>query len=291
METVAARRGWPLYEQVHAIAYFTPDIRQATDAIGLKGGWMSYFATRSAVLGPAPANVVIATFYNFSPDMVRRAVPDAWGLATPEACLAARLEGIDKSLSRILGDSVSAPEVSAAAELGAEAAAAVDVGGRPLGAGNAVLPLPDEPHLRLWQAVTTLREHRGDGHVLALVDHEVDPTEALVMAAASGRVSRAVLQGSRKWTDEEWDAAVDRLAGRGWVTADGGLTDAGRAVRVEIERDTDRLAMRPLRALGEEKLDRFFTALRAVGDVVDASGGVARPNPIGAIWPPSDTIV
>jgi hypothetical protein len=291
MDTVAARRGWPLYEQVHAIAYFTPEIRQATDAIGLKGGWMSYFATRSAVLGPAPANVVIATFYNFSPDMVRRAIPDAWGRATPEAILGARLSGIDKALTRILGASVSGPEVAAAAALGAEAAAAVDTGGRPLSAGNAVLPWPEEPHLALWQAVTTLREHRGDGHILALVDHEIDPTEALVLVAASGRVSRAVLQGSRKWTDEEWDAAADRLAGRGWVTADGSLTDAGRQLRFEVETDTDRLAMRPLRALGEEKLDRFFTALRAVGDMVDASDGVARPNPIGAVWPPSDKIV
>jgi hypothetical protein len=291
MDTVAARRGWPLYEQVHAIAYFTPEIRQATDAIGLKGGWMSYFATRSAVLGPVPADVVIATFYNFSPDAVRRAIPDAWSLATPEQCLAARLAGIDKALTRILGEFVTAPAVSAAAGLAAEAAAAVDTGGRPLGAANAVLPLPAEPHLALWQAITTLREHRGDGHIVALVDHEVDPTEALVLAAASGRVPRAVLQGSRKWTDAEWDAAVDRLAGRGWVTAGGELTEAGRAVRVEIEQDTDRLAMRPLRALGAEKLDRFFTALRAVGDVVDSSNGIARPNPIGAIWPPSDEIV
>src|SRR3712207_7111488 len=41
-------------------------------AAGLRGGWMSYFACRAAPLGPVPAAVVVATFYNFAPPMVDR---------------------------------------------------------------------------------------------------------------------------------------------------------------------------------------------------------------------------
>ena len=41
--------------------------------------------------------------------------------------------------------------------------------GRPLYAGHADLPWPDEPLLELWHAASLLREHRGDGHIAALL--------------------------------------------------------------------------------------------------------------------------
>ncbi|HET6298785.1 MAG TPA: hypothetical protein VFG33_35785, partial [Kribbella sp.] len=76
-----ARRMWRVLEPYHAITYFAPDTRQATDALGLRGGWMSYFACRAAPLGPVGPELVAAVFYNFHPDMVARALPDAWSHA------------------------------------------------------------------------------------------------------------------------------------------------------------------------------------------------------------------
>ena len=38
-----ARAVWQFGEPIHAITYFTRETRAATDALGLKGGWMSYF--------------------------------------------------------------------------------------------------------------------------------------------------------------------------------------------------------------------------------------------------------
>src|SRR5438046_111476 len=90
-----ARAVWQYGEPVHAITYYAPERRAATDALGLKGGWMSYFGCRAAPLGAATASVVTALFYNFHPQMVARAIPDAWTLATPAALLDARIAAMD----------------------------------------------------------------------------------------------------------------------------------------------------------------------------------------------------
>jgi hypothetical protein len=290
MDTVVARRGWQLVEALHAITYFAPELRAATDALGLRGGWMSYFGCRAAPLGPVPAAVVTAVFYNFSPALVTRAIPDAWGFAAPAELLDARLGAMDKALSRLLGDAVGGDDMRTAAALAAAAAAEADGAGRPLAAANAALPLPEPPHLAMWQAVTVLREHRGDGHVTALLSHGVGPTEALVLAAAGQRAPAELLRAARRWTDAEWAGATESLAARGWVKPDGTITDAGRSARYDIEVLTDRLALQPYAALGAGRVDELFGALHRLADLVQAAGGVPRPNPVGAPWPPTDEV-
>lgn len=290
MDSVVARRAWQVLEPLHAVTYFAPETRAATDALGLRGGWMSYFGCRAAPLGPAPAAVVTAVFHGFHPAMVARAIPDAWRAAAPERLLDARLSAVDTAYRRLLGEEVDGADVRTAGGLAAEAAAAADTAGRPLAAGNAALPLPAEPHLALWQALTVLREHRGDGHVVSLVGAGVDPCQSQVLAAAAGRAPAAALRAARKWSEPEWDAATAALADRGWVTAGGELTDAGRAARREVEERTDRLALGPYEALGAERTSELLSLLHGLaGRVVDA-GGVPWPNPIGVPWPPTDEI-
>src|SRR5688572_19260070 len=154
-----ARRLWQYGEPVHAVIYYAPERREATDRLGLKGGWMSYFGCRAAPLGAVTAPVVTALFYNFHPRMVARAIPDAWGWATPADLLEARLGAMDVALRRVLGDEVVAsPTLDRAAELAGAAVAGCDMAGHPLGAANQALPAPDAPHLRLWQALTAMRE-------------------------------------------------------------------------------------------------------------------------------------
>ena len=43
-----ARRLWPAFETYHAHVYFVPEAAEAYRELGLKGGWMGYFASRSA---------------------------------------------------------------------------------------------------------------------------------------------------------------------------------------------------------------------------------------------------
>jgi len=189
-EEHAARLVWQYGEPIHAVAFFAPETRAATDGLGLMGGWMSYFGCRAAPLGAVPAAVVTSIFYGFHPRRVERAIPDAWTYAEPRQLIDARLSAMDAALGRLLGDAIGGPEVRRAASLAMAAVDSADFSGRPLGAANAALADPGAAHLQLWQALGAIREHRGDGHVTCLVTNEVGPCESLVMQAATGRSER-----------------------------------------------------------------------------------------------------
>ncbi len=276
-----ARRMWPAFETYHAHIYFVPEAAEAYRRLGLKGGWMGYFASRAAALGPASPELVTAVFFNFHPAMVARALPDAWTLASPEDVVAARLETADVALRRLIPGHVGSPAEAEAAALAREAVEAPALSGRPLFAALRSLPWPDQPHLVLWHACTLLREHRGDGHVASLTAAGLDGCEAHVTLTATGSVPRDTLQSNRKWSDEEWAGAEDRLRARGWLDAAGSLTDAGRAGRAEVEARTDELAEQPWRALGPERTERLLELLTPMARAINAAGGVPVPNPVG----------
>jgi hypothetical protein len=280
-----ARRLWPAYETYHAHVYFVPEAADAYRGLGLKGGWMGYFASRAAALGPASPGLVTAVFFNFHPAMVARSLPDAWALASPDDVLAARLRTVDEALRRLIPDHVGSPAEGEAQALARAAAEAPAVAGRPLFGALRSLPWPDEPHLALWHACTLLREHRGDGHVAALTAAGLDGCEAHVTLTATGTVPRATLQSNRKWSDEDWAAAEDRLRSRGWLDADGALTDAGRAGRAEVEARTDELAEEPWRVLGAPRTERLLALLGPMARAINDAGGVPVPNPVGVPAP------
>lgn len=280
-----ARALWPAFETVHATVYFAPEAPEAYRALGLKGGWMGYFATRSAAMGAASPGLVTAVFYNFHPAMVARALPDAWALATPDEVLAARLEVVDAALRRLLFDRVGTPELAEAATLAREGAEAPSVSGRPLYGALRSLPWPEGPHLVLWHAATLLREHRGDGHVAALTAAGLDGCEAHVALVATGRVTRATLQDNRKWSDDEWAAAEARLRDRGWLDAGGGFTADGRARHQQVEDTTDALATGPWDHLGPERTGRLLELLTPLARTIAERGGVPVPNPVGVPTP------
>jgi hypothetical protein len=132
-----------------------------------------------------------------------------------------------------------------------------------------------------WQACTTLREHRGDGHVAALVAHQVDAIAAHLLAAGTTGVPAGVLRDNRGWSEEEWETATLRLAGRGLLHADGRATDAGRTLHAAVEELTDRLATPAYAALSDGALAELHGALRACARDVAASGILPFPNPMG----------
>src|SRR3954447_10808122 len=232
------RRTWRRLEPLHGMVYFVPEAAEQYRRIGLEHSRMQYFASRAAPMGAVPADVVIATFFNFEPGLVRRAIPAAWSIASPGAISDARLAAVDAALRRVLGEAIASPDMRAAAELARVAALAASERpeGRALFGGHAELPWPDEAHLVLWHAQTLLREFRGDGHVAALLVEGLTGVEALVVHAATGEIPAAVLQGSRAWPDDAWNDAVESLRPRGLVAPDTlVLTDAGRAHRDWVE--------------------------------------------------------
>jgi hypothetical protein len=275
MADVLARKMWRTMEPYHGLVYFAPEATAAYEALGVPG-FSGYFASRGAPMGAVPAEVVIATFFNFHPDVVRRAIPSAWEAATPAQLLDARLQGIDAALRRTCGDLLDSPDVARAVELARPAAEACPVQGRPLFAGHASLPWPTEPHLALWHAVSLLREFRGDGHIACLVDAGLDGLDALLFHAASGEVPRAALQTTRRWSDDEWAAGVAGLAARGLLDGDGAFTDAGAALRQHIEDRTDALAMAPWQAIGQAACDELRALVRPLSQAVVHNGGLGR---------------
>ena len=133
--------------------------------------------------------------------------------------LAARLDAVDTAFRRVLGDAVGSPEMRRAAALARAMAeiAGTHVEGRPLCAGHADLPWPDEPHLVLWHAQSILREFRGDGHIALLVTHGLSGIEALITHGATGGTHIGLLRATRGWSDDQWDGAVAALQERGWL--------------------------------------------------------------------------
>ncbi|MCB1038175.1 MAG: hypothetical protein KDA94_01385 [Acidimicrobiales bacterium] len=273
-----ARELWLRVETLHAVTYFGPETQAAAADVGLDRFWVSYFALRAAPLGPVGPGPVEATFANFAPAFVRRWVPACWDLTTCDAARSARARGAASTL-RAAATGIEAAAIATADHLD-RAIAAADPMARPLFAANRDLALPDDPVAALWQRCTTLREHRGDGHVAALAAAGLTGLEAHVLIAAERGTDPGDLQRTRGWTAADWDAATGSLAERGLVEA-GSLTSAGRAVRADVEATTDRLASTPLAAWSDDEAADVLAALDPAARAVSAASIIRYPNPIG----------
>nr|WP_257901442.1 hypothetical protein [Saccharothrix obliqua] len=270
-------------DPLHLVSYFTPEVDGRFTALGLDTPRMRYLAGRAAALGPVGAGVVTATFYTFNPGTVAEIVPRAWHIASPADILAARVDGVDEALRRLLGDElVGSAEVVEAAALARRATEACTPEGRALYAAHAELEWPKAPHMVLWHAITLLREHRGDGHLAALLNHGLGGLAAIITDGATGNglLAREETQALRGWSGEQWDVEAAALTERGLLDDDGVLTEAGRAVRAAVEEDTNTAAAEPYRALGvadSERLRRLCLPLsRVVLDAGVLPGGAGR---------------
>jgi len=275
-----ARRFFDRFEPVHGVTYFTPEARAGLEALGYRGFWAGYFAARSAPLGPVPAEVVAAVFYNFAAHRVAKALPAAWEIAPPAAVLRTRLATAVAALHRY-GLRDDDESVRTAADLAARAAVAAPVDGRPLFAANLALDWPEQPLARLWHATTLLREHRGDGHVAVLVAEGVSGRECNVLHAAAGRVPREMIMRSRDYDEAQWAQVCAGLAERGLLDDSGALTAAGAALKQRIEDRTDELALAALDALTDDEVETLFRALTPLTRAVVAAGDVPAVTPMG----------
>jgi hypothetical protein len=275
MTSPLVRRAHQATNSLHSLIYFAPEAEQQLTAAGLEPGRMCYFAGRAAPMGPVGAGVVTATFYNFSPALVGAAIPRAWELASPAALIDARFAAADAALGRLLGpELIASADMKALAALVRDAAGACTSEGRPLYAGHAELDWPaGQPHLEAWHGMTLLREHRGDGHVAALVAARLSGIEALVTHTATGQgFLPEFARASRGWSQEEWDAAAEGLAARRILDADGALTAAGMEVRAMIERETDLMASGPWLHLGDERTEEVIRIGKELTGVVLTAG-------------------
>jgi hypothetical protein len=275
-----AREAWRLAEPLHAMIYFAPEVRERFAALGVPAV-ADYFASRGAVFGPVGPGPVVATFYNFHPGLVARALPAVWEIISPGTALEVRLDAAGAALTRGLGDVIHSPEVAEAAGLARRAAesAGAYAEGRPLFAAHAALDWPKAPHLVLWHAQTLLREFRGDAHVAALLVAGVSGLQSIILHAASGQANGKFLRATRGWPRERWADETNALRERGLLAGEEELTDAGRALRAGIEADTDRLAAPAYRVLGADGAVRLAELARPLSRTLVKAGFLSAAAP------------
>ena len=247
---------------------------------------MGYFAARAAPLGPVGPGPVAAACFNFAPAMVARAVPDCWDVVAPATLCRVRAIAATEALSGVCSVESRSALVASLGPL-RHAVGGADVAGRVFAAANHALWPAIAPALgtgglgEAWQACTTLREHRGDGHVSALLAAGLRGIEAHLLAAGTKGIPPAILRDNRGWSEQEWDVAGAGLAARGLLHTDGRATDAGRTLHAGIEQRTDELAEQAFAELSDGAVEDLHDALLACAADVVASGLVPFPNPIG----------
>ncbi len=268
-----ARRMFELVEPIGVVPYATDDPNEAMFALGFSSYWDTYFAGRAAPLGLVPAEVVDALFYNFAPGEVARHIPKVWETTTPEAALAARLAGCTKALRRILGDHIGSPSFARAAELLLEAATSAPLEGRPMYAALRAVPIPDDLVARLFHAGALLREHRGDGHIAALMSEAIGGVESHVLYALANGVPAHRFGRVHHLPRAQLDAVIDGMQRRGLIGDDGWLSERGRAVQQRVEALTDDLAAPPYERLAHGRLDELMAALEPLAALLRAAQG------------------
>ncbi|WP_027860358.1 hypothetical protein [Marmoricola sp. URHB0036] len=257
-----ARKMFDLVEPIGAIPYSADEPNETMFALGFTNYWDTYFAGRAAPLGSsAPAEVVHALFYNFAPGEVARHIPKVWSTTTPEAAIAARQEGCVTALRRILGDLVDTPDFTRAVELLTRAATSAPLEGRPMYAALRALPLPEEPVARLFHAASLLREHRGDGHIAALMVEGIGGLQAHVLLALDLGMPATAFGRIHHLPPALLADLIDGMKDRRLVEDESTFTPAGRQTNVRVEALTDELAVAPYEILEPGEVDELITAL------------------------------
>jgi hypothetical protein len=266
-----ARQMFELVEPIGLIPYSADEPNEAMFALGFTNYWDTYFAGRAAPLGLPTAEVVDALFYNFAPGEVARHIPKVWRTTTPDAAIAARRAGCVKALRRILGDHVDAPEFARAAELLVRAATSAPSQGRPMYAALRAVPTPDDVVARLFHAASLLREHRGDGHIAALMVEGVGGLEAHVLLALDMNLPAEKFGRIHHLPAAQLDAVIGGLRDRGLIGDDGWLTEVGRGVKQRVEALTDDLAATPYESLRADELDELVALLEPLAVLLIAA--------------------
>ena len=266
-----ARRMFELVEPIGLIPYSADEPNETMFALGFTNYWDTYFAGRAAPLGLATAEVVDALFYNFAPGEVARHIPKVWETTTPEAAIDARLDGCTQALRKILVDHVDTAAFARATELLVKAATVAPAEGRPMYAALLALPIPDDVVTRMFHASALLREHRGDGHIVALMTEDVGGLEATRSTPLAWTCRRRSSAAIHHLPPAQIAAVVDGMRDRGLIGHDGWLSDEGQAVRQRVESLTDDLAAKPYESLEADELDELIALLEPLATLLLAA--------------------
>jgi hypothetical protein len=284
--TVRARRLATVLEPVIGQVYFSPECHREYESLGFGaspgevGGvalpdGIAYFTSRGSALGQVPGELVAAAFAVFNPAIVVPCVTLGWSRTDAGTIADARLRGATGQLTRLLGQHPD--RIEGAIELLVRATAPLRVEGRPLFAGVVAQGRPGDPVGDLFRLGDQLREFRGDSHTAAWVAAGFDATEIGLLTELFLGIPMLTYVRSRAWSQDELEAAIERLTSSGLV-ADGAFTEAGRHAREEVERATDAQLRPAIESLGDEHAE-LAAILEGWSDTIRAAGGyLASPT-------------
>ena len=228
-----ARRLRDALEPIATQGWWSPQAGARLDALGVDF-LPGYVWGRAAALGSPTASVVAATFGVFEPGLIAAVYEAGSALVPREDILAARQDGGTASVAAV----ADPDDCAAVADPLLAVVADLDGLGRPLFSALRALPVPTSPAGRLWRTAELVREHRGDGHLAALVAAGLTAVEANVLTERWLGFGLGEYSATRGFGPPQLGAAVANLQARGWMDGDD-LTDRGRAARVGIEEVTD----------------------------------------------------
>lgn len=285
--SAAARSLSGSLEAVTGSVYFAPECHANYAALGFapsvnKAGEVqlpdgpAYFTSRGSAMGQVHGNVIAATFGVFNPAAVVPAVAYGWSLTTAATIAKARSDGAIAQLVRLLGESPSG--LSAVTAVFRRAVDTLRPEGRALFAGLRALPEPAEPVGKMWWLGDCLREFRGDAHTAAWISAGLDAAEIGLLTELWWGLPLHTYVRTRAWTPEDVAAAKDRLYARGLLEGEG-FSDAGRALRGDIEANTDRQMIPALQAIADD-LDQTVATLTGWSKTVRAGHGYLAAGPM-----------
>jgi hypothetical protein len=174
-------------------------------------------------------------------------------------------------LRRILGEHVHSPAFARAADLLIRAATSAPCEGRPMYAALRAVPIPDDVVARLFHAASLLREHRGDGHIVALMVEGVGGLESHVLLALDMNLPAARFGRIHHLPAAQLNAVIEGMHSRGLIGDDGWLSDLGHAVKERVEALTDDLAAKPYEGLTADELDELAVHLEPLAALLLAA--------------------
>jgi hypothetical protein len=133
------------------------------------------------------------------------------------------------------------------------------------------MAVPDDVVARLFHAAALLREHRGDGHIAALMIEGVGGLEAHALFALERGMPAESFGRIHHLPAAQLATVVGGLHHRGLIGDDGWLTAQGFAVRHRVEALTDSLAATPYESLDTHELDELVAGLEPLAPLLLAA--------------------
>lgn len=260
-----ARRLRDAVEAIATIGWWSRSAAESLAALG-HDFFDGYVWGRAAALGAdVSPSVVVSAFGVFNGALLAPVYMHGRTVSSQEAILTAREFGASKGL-REATNAIAVDTIASCADELLSVLSNIEPGPRHLFGALQSLPVPADPHGRLWRAAELIREHRGDSHLGACVAAGLDMAEMNVLTEVWLGYPVGEYSTTRGFDRAKISEAEGALEARGWMSG-GMLTSAGRIARNAIEAATD-MGQQQLVGTLSGGLDELCEQLEAISNAI-----------------------